>query len=403
MRWKNLPNADPEPDMSAEPEVLRHIFSRHGDVSEQRHRVGLLLAGKAIGDLASKTTCITLLAGAGTRWRRTLEAAKQRFPVEKRVLEFPGNAPRGLFPVRNHIDMQSEFIPMAAYALDAFRNLGRHCIVVRGWEDAIQQTILKRLQISRSSVDFCTQREGPMAKVLGHGDATLQAYGSWKDSEFVMVNFAGDANSPYTALVSLLALASLSANEEKVDMVLPVAEIPSSAYPIYLDSQGFPRNFGHDKLGDDFGTKSFQSDPLHRSRYANVGIRLYRKSALARVIDRVVSDFWIPDLGYDIPGNDPEAHEFALDNVDAMIAEEKGARILAIARPEELTPAKSFDELERFERATAEVRKDWNNFRESLDSQHPGNSWTRDRVDDPRTEDRPKGIDLGKGRNDKGS
>jgi hypothetical protein len=375
MRSKSLPNADLEPFMNAE-DLVRQIFSRHEDVYVNRQRLGILLAGEARKDLASKTSCITLLAGAGTRWRTTLEAAKVRHPFQKRIIDFPSCAPRGLFPVKNYIDTASEFISMAAYAIDAFRNLGRHCIVVRGWEDTIRHSILDPLGIPTSSVDFSTQREGPQGKVLGHGDATRQAYDYWKNSEFVIVNFAGDANSPFTALVSLLALANCSSELDSVDMVLPVAKIPLSAYPIFLDEQGVPKRFGHDKLGENFGALDIGSTALFRSDYANVGIRLYRTRALAHAIDRIVSDYYNPDLGYCIPGNDPIAHEFALDNVDAMLAEEGRARIIAIADPLELSPAKSFDELETFERATAEVRREWNRFKNLLNSQYPGNYWS---------------------------
>ena len=42
---------------------------------------------------------------------------------------------------------------------------------------------------------------------------------------------------------------------------------------------------------------------------------------------------------------------FALDNVDALLAAEGRARMLAIAMPEELTPVKSLDDVPAFESA----------------------------------------------------
>ena len=67
--------------------------------------------------------------------------------------------------------------------------------------------------------------------------------------------------------------------------------------------------------------------------------------------------YWVEGTGYAIPGNDPEGHEFALDNVDAELAAEGRARILAIARPEELTPAKSVDDVPAFERGRGVGRR----------------------------------------------
>ena len=49
----------------------------------------------------------------------------------------------------------------------------------------------------------------------------------------------------------------------------------------------------------------------------------------------------------------------ATDNVDAYIASRKGARIFGVARPWEITPAKSFDELSAFEKAVKKVRSEW--------------------------------------------
>jgi hypothetical protein len=86
-------------------------------------------------------------------------------------------------------------------------------------------------------------------------------------------------------------------------------------------------------------------------------------------VDEIESSYWRKDSGYSIPGNDPEAHEFALDNVDALLARRGEARILAIAKTEELTPAKSYDEIENFEEAAKRVRTEWTKFRSADDSQ----------------------------------
>lgn len=340
-----------------------------------REGFGGLADGGVSPELRAATACLTLLAGAGTRWVKTLSAAKARVgstpegEFERAVAAFPLEAPRGLFPVRNFIERGGPRIPMAAYAIDAFRRLGRQVVVVRGWEAEIRAEVLEALGMAPGDARFCTQRGGPSGKVLGHGDAARQARPFWEGSRYVMTNFAGDANSPLTAALALQALAALDADGEDVGLVLPVAKILNPAYPIRLDREGLPRAFGHDKLG---GAGAIGADGAADSgdgyAYTNVGIRVYRAADLLGAIEEVEDKYWDPEVGYSIPGNDPEGHEFALDNIDALLAERGKARILAVANPEELTPAKNFDELEHFETAADKVRAEWDAF---LAGSHP--------------------------------
>jgi hypothetical protein len=345
----------------------------HGAALGLRAAIAGELAMAAPANLRAETCCLTLLAGAGTRWVKSLKAAKEKLAggqldeYGRLVAEFPLDAPRGLFPVRNFIAAEPARIPLAAYALDAFAGLGRHLIVIHGWEAEIRSRIVEPLGIDSGSVDFFTQREGPFGKVLGHGDAARQSMEQWRRSTYVVVNFGGDANSPLTAMTSLLALVELERLGEKVGLLLPVANIPNPAYPVILDEAGLPRAFGHDKLsGAAGGSVSSGTAGL---AYTNVGIRVYRTEALLASIEEITRSWWSADAGYSIPGNDPEAHEFALDNVDALLASRGAARILAIANPEELTPAKSFDEIGRFEDAARKVRAEWTSFRSAFDSQ----------------------------------
>ncbi|PKL06815.1 MAG: hypothetical protein CVV53_02320 [Spirochaetae bacterium HGW-Spirochaetae-9] len=320
-------------------------------------------------DLREATCCLTLLAGAGTRWVKTLAAAKAAGAKGQEVDRFPLEAPRGLFPVRNFINDKTPRIPLAAYAVDAFRGLGRQLLVVRGWEEEIRSEILEALDIGSGEVGFCTQELGPGGKALGHGDAARQARPFWRDSTYVLTNFGGDANSPLTARASLNALASLNAAGEDVGLLLPVAEAENPAYPVILDAEGIPRAFGHNKLGG-AGQAGWGGAIVSANlAYTNVGIRAYRTEALLAAIHEIESKYWREDSGYSIPGNDPESHEFALDNVDALLASRGKARILAIAKPEELTPAKSFDEIGRFEAAAEKVRAAWRHFVSAGDSQ----------------------------------
>jgi hypothetical protein len=340
----------------------------HSDALRLRLPLFFELLREAKPDLRERTSCLTLLAGAGTRWIKSLPK------------EYPVDAPRGLFPVKNYLGGSRSLIPMAAYAIEAFRGLGRQTIVVRGWEEEICGEILAPLGIDRKSLRFRTQAEGPSGKVLGHGDAARQAYDDWKESDYVIVNFGGDANSPLSAFLGLLALSKLEELGEGVDLLLPVASIQNPAYPIQLDSEGIPRAFGHNKLGGKAGWSGVGLDHSGKA-YTNVGIRVYRTKALARAIGEIVGEWWSEESGYSIPGNDPEAREFALDNVDAMMARAGRARILASALPEELTPAKSFDEVGRFEEAVRLVRQDWNRVAEVLESEYPANPWSKQKLE----------------------
>jgi len=362
----------------------------HAGTFARRRDLGFGLAGVSGARRPRDAVCLTLLAGAGSRWVKSLADARQTAnaypdPEFARIAAgFPLDAPRGLFPVRNFITGTSARIPLAAYAVDAFRNLGKQVLVVRGWEDEIRAEILAPLGVPDDSVRFVPQKEGPGGRVLGHGDAAFQAWDAWHESEFVIVNFGGDANNPFTALVSLLALEALEEAGQNTDLLLPVAELPDAAYPVMLDRNGLPRAFGHNKLGGEFSVREHEPQgELVRSPYTNVGIRVYRTSALGAAIGKIVSEYWKPGRGYDIPGNNPEAREFALDNVDSMLAREGRARIAHIALPEELAPAKSFGEIRRFETAAELVRKDWNAFRSAFDAEYPSDRRTGQGVDRP--------------------
>ncbi|MDA8424975.1 MAG: hypothetical protein M0Z80_02465 [Treponema sp.] len=333
----------------------RNSHSRGGAVSDS--------TADYLDELSRRTVCITLLAGSGSRWVRSLEAVRAVAPEAReeawkaRGRSFDPARPRGLFPVRDALREPEASrgesrgsgggsIPIAAFALAAFRGLGRQIIVVRGWEREIDEEILGPLGIGPDRREFFTQ-EAPFGKPLGHGDAVWQCRALWKDADYVMTNFGGDASSRRTAASALLALDALGVSGLPVDLLMPAASIHGPAYPIVLDDEGLPRSFGHAKL---------QGKALSGgSGYTNVGLRLYRASALFEAVERFRGDFWVEGEGYAIPGNDPGGHEFALDNVDAALAAAGRARILAFARPEELTPAKSLEDLGAFEAAAASV------------------------------------------------
>jgi hypothetical protein len=316
--------------------------------------------------IAERTTTLTLLAGSGSRWVSSLKEAlgavtsgtQGHFDSARAADPVRGaspDEPRGLFPVRNAIGFGPDPVPIAGYALAAVRDLGRHAIVVRGWEEAIEQRLLLPLGYESGSWSFRTQ-EAPGGRPRGHGDAAFQAMDLWSAGEYVIVNFGGDASSPLSAFAGLAVMDALCAvmGDEAPGLLMPVALAHDPAYPIEVDHNGLPRSFGHAKLKGSDGTRLAAGEA-----YTNVGLRIYRVKVLAQAISRIRASWWNAGSGYAIPGNDPSGGEFALDNVDAMLAEEGRARLLHVCRPQELSPVKSLADVPRFERDIGIVCGDW--------------------------------------------
>ncbi len=319
--------------------------------------------------LAERTACITMLAGSGSRWVASLEEERasrrdaSRRDASRRAAD-PA-APRGLFPVRNAMGFGPDPVPIAGYALAAVRDLGRHVVVIRGWEREIEERILGPLGYLPGSWDFATQA-APGGKPRGHGDAAFQTMALWSGCDYVIVNFGGDASSPLTALAALAVMNALDRRPGVLApaLLMPAAFIQAPAYPIELDDSGLPRRFGHAKLQGAASTEAGASIAAGSGGYTNVGVRVYRAAALREVILEIRSRHWSPEGGYSIPGNastgaDTAGGEFALDNVDAFLATEGQARLLAVSRPQELSPVKSLADVERFERDAALVCGDW--------------------------------------------
>jgi len=326
-------------------------------------------AGILMRRLAERTSCLTMLAGAGSRWVKSIQDSI----ADKDGADLAGidpAAPRGLYPVPNAMGFGPDPVPIAGYALAAVRELGHHVLVVRGWEREIAERILIPLGYPAGSWNFVTQY-APGGKPRGHGDAAYQAMRCWTDSEYVLVNFGGDASSPLCALTSLAVMDALSRRlgDEAPGLLMPVAMMESPAYPVTLDDRGFPASFGHAKLSGASAAGNTAAGGTKQPGYTNVGVRVYRAAALRQAIERIRDAYWKAERGYAIPGNaapDGETSggtliggEFALDNVDAMLAAEGRARVLAIARPQELSPVKSLADLPRFNRDIGVVCGDW--------------------------------------------
>jgi hypothetical protein len=301
-----------------------------------------------VAELSSRTVCLTFLAGAGTRWRKSIADAAAGSPAADpgRARRLDPDRPRGLYPVRDFLRPGGGELPIASYAIAATRGLGRRVVVVRGWEREIDEEALAPMGTSSSERAFFEQ-EAPYGKPLGHGDAAWQCRSLWSGADYVIANFGGDASSRVTALSSLLAMDALASAGVRADFLVPAARFEAPAYPIELDEEGLPRGFGHAKLQG----RAAALGP----GYANVGVRLYRARALLEKVESIRSRCWREGEGYAIPGNDPAGKEFALDNADAELAAEGRARMLAIALPEELAPVKSLDDVPAFEMAIQRV------------------------------------------------
>lgn len=318
-----------------------------------------LLPGGYPPVLKARAACVTLLAGSGSRWVESIREAR----AAGVAIDFDEAKPRGLFPVRNLMGEGPDRLPIAAYALRAVRGLGRNIIVTRGFEAEIESSIVLPLGYRSGEYAFREQtvREG---KPRGHGDAAFQCMELWADKEYVLFNFGGDASSPLTAALGLAFMASLDSGAAAPGLLLPVARKPAPAYPIRVDGEGRPLSFGHAKLkaasagglaGDDGRSEGEADDG---EAYTNVGVRIYRAAELAEAITELRRRYWTAERGYALPGNDPAGGEFALDNVDEYLAARGRARLLYVARPEELSPVKILADVPRFEADIEAVYRD---------------------------------------------
>ncbi|MFW6362284.1 MAG: hypothetical protein ACOC0D_00435 [Spirochaeta sp.] len=298
---------------------------------------------QALETIRPETAVLTLLAGSGSRWAASVQAAAEAgIPTG-----FDTRKPRGLFPVQNllpsHICNQKT-LPIAAYSLAAVKGLGSHIIMTSGYEREIEQEILQPLGFQPDTYRF-QQQKLFQGKPLGHGAAALQAKPFWEKYRYVICNFGGDANNRQTVKTALLALAGLDAAGENTGLLLPAAFIENPAYTIKTDSQGRPIAFHHAKLTG--------REQASGRGWSNVGLRLYRSEDLAEALDQLHKQHWSSEYGYQVPGN--QGNELALDNADAYLAERRRARLLAIAQPEEITPAKTLDAIPGFLHAVSSL------------------------------------------------
>lgn len=326
--------------------------------------------------LAKKTVTVTMLAGASSRWVESiqrLEAIRQIDTKSKHAeyKNLDAGAPRGLYPVRNYMGFGQDPIAIAAYALAAVKDLGRHIIVVRGWKKEIEQSVILPAAYEKGSWSFVNQ-DAPGGKPRGHGAGIFKALPLLAKSDYVIVNFGGDAANPLTALAGLSVLDCFNSinSDSLIGLILPVCLSDKRLYSITLDEDGLPLAFGHNKLGTAPGNAQADYKPGPEARtYSNVGLRIYKTKWLIEAILEIRSKYWSKDGGYNIPGNakanDAYGGEFALDNVDTLLAEQGRARVLHVARAEELSPVKCIEDISAFEQSMAALSRDWQAYRQS--------------------------------------
>ncbi len=325
-RWENSPRGQV---------TNRHINSIRGDALNV---LGYKTVQEFLNDNTGRIATVTFLAGAGTRWKGSVEAAQKRGEAKL----FDPEKPRCLAPVED-LDRPGRTVPIGHYNLAAVGGIGTHFIVYSSHPDEIR-SVAENAGLVGAKFFEQTKPEN-LELPLGHGDAMRQLLPELKDSfHFIITNFGGDPNSRETIITSLLVLAAMQEAEEEFRPcgIMPTAYFADPPFPIEIDSSGLPKHFMHKKLMEGASSSIDKGLPIQ----TNVGIRVYTREGL----DASVFHFWNffhKKIGYKIEGN--STNEFGLDNIDKFMAKLKRFRLLCIARPEEIIGrVKKFEDIEGF-------------------------------------------------------
>ena len=191
---------------------LNHQFTfqaRNQLTEALAHMAGHGSAASYVARLRARTSVVTLLAGSGTRWEESVRLAKELGAFQE---NWEPGTPRALFPI-DDILRPGQKIPIGGYTLRAARELGKHIVVTSGTHDErIEQELVSPLNLSAS---FVTQEKyGDTVNAAGHADAMWQSKDAWQDSEYVIVNFGGNANARATLISSLMLLDLLNKEKE---------------------------------------------------------------------------------------------------------------------------------------------------------------------------------------------
>lgn len=288
-----------------------------------------------LGSIRRRTATVIFLAGAAKRWTESVQGAKARGEAANVDI----TKARCLAPVPDvlHKDLT---VPLGLYNLRAIAGIGTPVLVYR-------RNLLDILYMARQAKnDFAMlhYQSAPINDLepLGHGDAFRQLLPLLAPNiEYLVTVFGGDVTYRDTVITSLLtqvALQQLNARNRPAGLI-PVTCLREAKYPIMIGNKGLPLQFGHKKL-----TGAEASD---KTAPSNVGLRIYTRADVQAVVNSVVQRHYDPLAGYNIPGN--KTNEFALDNIDQILARDGRIRVLNISSNEEIDGSvKTWEDIPKF-------------------------------------------------------
>lgn len=289
-----------------------------------------------IRKISPSISVLSIVGGVSSRWDASFddeEGAKIASEYDIRrgksrfLAEIPNFLPAGV--------SDNSKISVLEYNLFCIRNLlvspegtplGKHVLIYGKDEDKSEiESITRELGIHQSKILKQEIHEGQV-KPSGHADALLQHVNTFKDSKYVITHFGGDVISFTTTYLSLLALDVLNKSKSNLALVLPTANMQNPPYPVFVDSNGLPRRFGHAKLFGDESLKEGETVEHLTLGGSNVSIRAYDTKELTTALSTLGPRY-------------VATGEFALDHVDKYFADQRKMRQFAIAKPEEITHA----------------------------------------------------------------
>ena len=247
--------------------------------------------------------------------------------------------------VDNLIDeIDSKKVPIGIYSLYAVKNIGKNVLIYSDYKDEIIEKIVKSLG---ADVEFVKQ-EIPKGhdKPLGHGDAARQAKHLIENYDYIITNFSNDSNSRKTIILSVLFFHILTVEGYNPGEILPVEFVHKPRYPVLVDDENRPFGIEHAKLK--------KKETSLGQGFGNVGLRVYNAQKMLEYIKEFESIFESENSYSSINNGN---NEFALDNINEKIIEEKKSWILPICYSFEFRPAKTIDATPNFLEAIRKTKE----------------------------------------------
>ncbi len=288
-------------------------------------------------NVAPQTTVVTIVGGAASRWDKSFDDPEGAQVAMKYGIVRGKSRFLALVPNLLTNTYTGERIPILAYNLYGVRNLVSHKagaahVLIYGQANEVNEIkdITTGAGIQNSLLLKQEIRPGK-EKPFGHADALLQHLEVITGRPYVVTHFGGDVTSASTIELSLLCQYVLHEVKAPVDVILPTTMMEVPKYPVFIDANGLPRQFGHEKL---LGKESLHTKEVRLSPGgSNIGLRIYESAPLKLALTTLAPIY-------------ETREEFALDHVDQYFAEEGRVRQLAIGLPEEIShAAKSLNEL----------------------------------------------------------